>query len=170
MHSINPMTQTQTRSTKTADSSKSRHVQQHVYIHTWYLSSSPGGSKHSNSQHRTPTRKFLQNWKFKVLEEFVEISILYSHKGDHRILLCTIAARSGNTHINYILLVQARTSFHDLHNFLENLHSLLPNMLKIYGKHAHFKNCSERLMRGNVRYSLHIFSIASCLRVYCFAI
>lgn len=31
---------------------------------TWYLLSSPGGSKHSNSQHLSPTRKFLQNYSY----------------------------------------------------------------------------------------------------------
>lgn len=42
-----------------------------VYFHvlTWYISSSPGGSKHSNSQHRSPTRNFLQNCKKKRSRE-----------------------------------------------------------------------------------------------------
>lgn len=35
---------------------------------TWYKLSSPGGSRHSNSQHRSPTRKFLQNYNDKTIE------------------------------------------------------------------------------------------------------
>lgn len=31
---------------------------------TWYILSSPGGSRHSNSQHLSPTRKFLQNCNY----------------------------------------------------------------------------------------------------------
>lgn len=31
---------------------------------TWYMLSSPGGSRHSNSQHLSPTRKFLQNCNY----------------------------------------------------------------------------------------------------------